>query len=107
MGIKRGLSQEGLVEYFFDAQVNPTSSISKFWFEVDERDGSRPIRVDNDGEGLVIDQDTILFDPGRSSFFGAGDDTPMVNIVVAVSHIQPTKELWGLILLLFSVAHEC
>ena len=44
-----------------------TSSVSKFWFEIDEGNGSTPALVDNDGAGLFIKQDTVLFDRVRSS----------------------------------------
>ncbi|KAH8804086.1 heme peroxidase [Flagelloscypha sp. PMI_526] len=51
--------------YRFSVLIDPNASISKFWFEV-EQDGKTTI-VDNDGEGYVIDQDILLFDPPRSS----------------------------------------
>ncbi|KAJ8077801.1 hypothetical protein PM082_002235 [Marasmius tenuissimus] len=87
MGVKHGISLDGLVEYFFDAKVNMTSSISKFWFEVDEGGGSLPVRIDNDGKGLLIDQDTVLFDPAQSSFFRE-NNSPMMNVIVAECKIK-------------------
>ncbi|KAK7045976.1 hypothetical protein VNI00_006971 [Paramarasmius palmivorus] len=55
------------IRYNFEALVDPESSISKFWFEIDEHDGSEKIVLNNGGDGYAIDQDTILFDPIRSS----------------------------------------
>ncbi|KAE9405955.1 heme peroxidase [Gymnopus androsaceus JB14] len=47
--------------YLFNATINSTSSISKFWFEINNNnDGSDPIIVDNDGSGFVIEQDPTL-----------------------------------------------
>jgi hypothetical protein len=54
-------------KYYFDTPINATTSISKFWFEVDEHDGTNPTVLDNGGTGYQIDQDHVLFDPVRSS----------------------------------------
>jgi len=70
------------VKYWFDTPVNATTSISKFWFEVDERDGSQVVVHDNGGTGYVIEQDRVLFNPKRSKVSAIG--TPGVNVVVAV-----------------------
>ncbi|KAK7040204.1 hypothetical protein VNI00_010010 [Paramarasmius palmivorus] len=60
----RGIN--GGTNYLFNATVNITSSISRFWFEVDENDGSAPVIVDNGGTGFEIDQDAVLLDMGRT-----------------------------------------
>ncbi|EEB91335.1 hypothetical protein MPER_10319 [Moniliophthora perniciosa FA553] len=78
----RGIT-EG-TQYTFSAKVNMTSSISKFWFEIDEGDGSGPIVVDNAGSGYVIDQDTVLLDLGRSKRIFTPDFSNPINFVVAV-----------------------
>ncbi|KIK56950.1 hypothetical protein GYMLUDRAFT_229970 [Collybiopsis luxurians FD-317 M1] len=52
--------------YPFNATINATSSISKFWFEINENDGSEPITVDNGGAGFVIDQDSVFVDVVRT-----------------------------------------
>ncbi|KAL0058418.1 hypothetical protein AAF712_014913 [Marasmius tenuissimus] len=79
MFAKRGFN--GHITYDFDVKVNATSSISKFWFTVDERDGSEHTLVDNfDGAGFVLDQEQFLFDPSRTGLMF----NPMVmNIVTA------------------------
>ncbi|KAE9393314.1 heme peroxidase [Gymnopus androsaceus JB14] len=46
--------------YLFNATINSTSSISKFWFEINNNDGSDPVVVDNGGSGFVIEQDPSL-----------------------------------------------
>ncbi|KAF7318837.1 Peroxidase [Mycena chlorophos] len=56
----------------FNASIDLVSSISHFWFEVDNNDGSAPFVVDNNGKNYTIDQDVVLFDPRRSSFTIAG-----------------------------------
>jgi len=69
-------------KYYFDTPINATSSIAKFWFEVDEKDGKKPTVLENGGSGYEIAQDKILFDPKRSSKpFFSGKTT----IVAAVS----------------------
>ncbi|KAJ7752376.1 hypothetical protein B0H16DRAFT_1459966 [Mycena metata] len=52
----------------FNATVDLATSISHFWFEVNDNDGSTPFIVDNHGANYTIDQDVLLFDPRRSSF---------------------------------------
>ncbi|KAJ3731712.1 heme peroxidase [Lentinula guzmanii] len=63
IGNVRGLTAN---RFLFNATINATTSISKFWFEVDENDGSDPIVVNNGGSGFVIEQDSIFIDNGRS-----------------------------------------
>ncbi|KAK1217999.1 hypothetical protein PQX77_019330 [Marasmius sp. AFHP31] len=90
MAVRRGLT--GFPTYRFDARLNTTNSISKFWFKVDEGDGSEPVLVDNDGAGLPIAQDDILFDTRRSSFFTNSNDL-MLNIVIAVRTDDATAKV--------------
>ncbi|KAJ3906338.1 heme peroxidase [Lentinula edodes] len=52
--------------YSFNATINASTSISKFWFEINENDGSDPIVVDNGGSGFVIEQDSVFIDNSRS-----------------------------------------
>ncbi|KAJ3794688.1 heme peroxidase [Lentinula aff. detonsa] len=63
IGNVRGLTAN---RFLFNATINATTSISKFWFEVHENDGSDPIVVNNGGSGFVIEQDSIFIDNGRS-----------------------------------------
>jgi hypothetical protein len=53
--------------YRFNAAIDLATSISHFWFEVNNNDGSAPLIVDNQGKNFVIDQDGLLFDPRRTS----------------------------------------
>ncbi|KAJ6472458.1 heme peroxidase [Mycena sanguinolenta] len=50
----------------FNASIDLATSISHFWFEVDNNDGSAPFTVDNHGGNFTIEQDVLLFDPRRS-----------------------------------------
>ncbi|KAJ3809546.1 heme peroxidase [Lentinula aff. lateritia] len=54
--------------YAFNATINATTSISKFWFEINENDGSDPVIVDNGGSGFAIEQDSMFIDISRSEF---------------------------------------
>ncbi|KAL0056932.1 hypothetical protein AAF712_016453, partial [Marasmius tenuissimus] len=77
----------GATSYFFKTNINMTTSLSKFWFEVDEGDGSTPTVVDkvSTGKVLTISQDTVLHDPARSQFIVDKDNIVIANdLVVAV-----------------------
>ncbi|KAI3619310.1 l-ascorbate oxidase [Moniliophthora roreri] len=81
--LMRGIT-EG-TQYTFSAKINMTSSISRFWFQINEGDGSEPVVVDNGGSGYVIDQDTVLLDLGRSKRIFTPDFSNPINFVVAAS----------------------
>lgn len=77
------------IKYSFGASINATASISKFWFEVDEGDGTTPTVEDNGGSGYVIDQDKVLFDVSRSSQYpSVGRNSAGYSIVVAVRSVS-------------------
>ncbi|KAJ7466521.1 heme peroxidase [Mycena latifolia] len=81
----------------FNAAIDLTTSISHFWFEVNDNDGSVPFIVDNNGANYTIDQDVLLFDPRRSSFtigglfmvVGVKDPSTSIN-VTALTTIDGT-----------------
>lgn len=52
------------MKYRFVASIDPSTSVSKFWFEVTEP-GASPVVLDNDGTGYEI-QDRVLFVPAKS-----------------------------------------
>ena len=54
-------------KYRFNTPINVTSSVSKFWFEVDENDGKEPQIHNNGGTGYEIQQDRVLFVPELST----------------------------------------
>ncbi|KAJ7748361.1 heme peroxidase [Mycena metata] len=72
----------------FNAAIDLTTSISHFWFEVNNNDGSAPFIVDNHGANFTIDQDVLVFDPRRSSFtiggsimvVGVKDPSSTINV---------------------------
>ena len=49
--------------YNFVVPIDTNASISKFWFKVDEMDGSAATTYDNGGSGYPLDQDQVLFVP--------------------------------------------
>ena len=81
--------------YSFNATINSTSSISKFWFEINNNDGSDPIVVDNGGSGFVIEQDpslTLFVDIMRSELILQSTSVSfneVIKVVVAVCSISP------------------
>ncbi|KAF8643780.1 hypothetical protein AX16_008799 [Volvariella volvacea WC 439] len=71
------------VNYHFVVPIQSEASISKFWFEVDEQDGSSATVYDNEGDGYVVQQDTILFVPGLSEVTFEGSQTRSTYRIVA------------------------
>jgi hypothetical protein len=67
----------------FNAAIDLATSISHFWFEVDNNDGSAPFVVDNHGANYSIDQDVVMYDPRRTSATIAG-----LIMVAAVRHLS-------------------
>ncbi|ESK95562.1 l-ascorbate oxidase [Moniliophthora roreri MCA 2997] len=73
-------------KYEFEAHINAASSIDKFWFEIDEHDGSPKAMVNNGGSGYKIENDQVLFDPVRSAFHvfpkctGNWDPTSIIQV---------------------------
>ncbi|KAG6848007.1 hypothetical protein H0H93_004236, partial [Arthromyces matolae] len=86
-------------KYSFSVQAPLNASISKFWFVVDENDGTEKTVVDNHGTGFVIEQDTVLFNPvltKRDSAFnylfvvGVRNDSSSSQIpVVSIQSYEP------------------
>ncbi|KAL0059902.1 hypothetical protein AAF712_013317 [Marasmius tenuissimus] len=90
MAVRRGLT--GFSTYEFDTKINMTSSASKFWFKIDEGDGTDPILVDNDGPGLPIQQDVLLFDRARTGSV-SDQSGSFLNLVLAVRTSDPTSKV--------------
>lgn len=67
-GLAERLGHPKMVRYWFEPTINPNSSISKFWFSVDEggRGRRRPDIYDNSGQGYPIDQDRVVYALGHS-----------------------------------------
>ncbi|KAJ6483281.1 heme peroxidase [Mycena sanguinolenta] len=66
----------------FTASIDLATSISHFWFEVNDNDGSAPFVVDNNGANYTIDQDVLLYDRQRtSSTFESGSAGRMIVAV--------------------------
>lgn len=72
-----------MLKYEFSAPIHAGTSVSKFWFEVDNLDGTDATVYDNGGGGYEIAQDRILFDPGRS-FHTFSSTFSGITLVVAV-----------------------
>ncbi|KAJ3906340.1 heme peroxidase [Lentinula edodes] len=82
IGNMQGLTAD---RYVFNATINPATSISKFWFEINENDGSDPIIVDNGGSGFVIEQDSVFVDDRRSeNVFVSPAFSEFTKVVVAI-----------------------
>ncbi|KAJ6483325.1 heme peroxidase [Mycena sanguinolenta] len=52
--------------HLFNASIDLATSISHFWYEVDDNDGSASFIVDNNGLNYTIDQDVLLYDLQRT-----------------------------------------
>ena len=71
-------------KYRFNTPINVTTSVSKFWFEVDENDGKKSQIYDNEGTGYEIQQDRVLFVPELST----NDLNKNFTVVVAVGFLS-------------------
>ena len=75
--------------YEFAVPIFANQSVSKFWFEVSEGNGSALIVYDNGGKGYVIPQDEVIYVPWLSTKQFASDGTGLVSngftIVAGVS----------------------
>ena len=75
--------------YDFAVPIFANQSVSKFWFEVNEGNGSALIVYDNGGKGYVIPQDEVIYVPWLSTKQFASDGTGLVSngftIVAGVS----------------------
>ncbi|KAF7342734.1 Peroxidase [Mycena sanguinolenta] len=76
----------------FNASIDLATSISHFWFEVDDNDGSAPFIVDNHGANFTIEQDVLLFDPQRS---GLNLTTFEFTMVVGVKDAPTSTSVTG------------
>ncbi|KAJ7747096.1 hypothetical protein B0H14DRAFT_3605461 [Mycena olivaceomarginata] len=56
----------------FNPPIDLATFILKFWFEVNNNNGSATFIVDNNGVNSTIEQDVLLFDPRRSNFSTGG-----------------------------------
>jgi hypothetical protein len=55
------------VSYSFVVPITASESISQFWFEVDEADGSSPTVYNKNGTNYIVDQDQVFFTPMLST----------------------------------------
>lgn len=55
------------VHYKFVVPITAAQSISKFWFEVDEHNGTTATVYNNEGDSYVVPQDQVVFVPTLST----------------------------------------
>ncbi|KAF8621504.1 hypothetical protein AX15_007736 [Amanita polypyramis BW_CC] len=55
------------IRYKFVVPINSTTSVSNFWFQVDERNGTHPTVYNNGGNGYELQQDQIISVPAMGS----------------------------------------
>lgn len=55
------------VHYQFVVPIDSRASVAKFWFEVDEHNGTSATVYNNNGDDYVIQQDQVMFVPTLSS----------------------------------------
>ncbi|KDR70676.1 hypothetical protein GALMADRAFT_880845 [Galerina marginata CBS 339.88] len=67
--------------YAFQVPLSANRSVSKFWFEVDEGDGSPATTYDNGGAGYLLD-DALIFAPYLSQLTFPGNQMKSQNLVV-------------------------
>ncbi|KIM38450.1 hypothetical protein M413DRAFT_241815 [Hebeloma cylindrosporum] len=84
--------------YDFAVPILANQSVSKFWFEVNEGNGSAPIVHDNGGDGYIFPQDEVIYVPWLSTRAFKADGAGLVSngftIVAGIrSELKPTKAM--------------
>ncbi|TFK76256.1 heme peroxidase [Pluteus cervinus] len=79
------------VKYNFVVPVDPSLSLSKFWFQVDEKNGSEPITYDNGGDGYSLEQDNIIFVPSLSGSSLLQDGNNYTLIAAVRASLAPAR----------------
>ncbi|KAG7098435.1 hypothetical protein E1B28_000387 [Marasmius oreades] len=84
--LTKGHGKTALQYTFMVDNIDPAKSIAKFWFEIDEKDGSPKTEVKNDdGSGYVVEEHDVLYDVTRSKInFSATQANFTSLIVIAV-----------------------
>jgi hypothetical protein len=73
--------------YSFSATLDSTTSISQFWFEVDENDGSGPKEVKSENGSAFPIEDRVFILPSKSCDRPNDEDatsTAVVNFAVSI-----------------------
>ncbi|KAJ3576656.1 hypothetical protein NP233_g302 [Leucocoprinus birnbaumii] len=81
------------VHYQFVVPIQGSESISKFWFEVDEHNGTSITAYNNGGSDYPVVQDQILFVPTLSSSYFQSNGTSAPKTKVETSGEAFTKVL--------------
>ncbi|KAG5653854.1 hypothetical protein H0H81_009933 [Sphagnurus paluster] len=86
-GKLRGVKE--FTNYEFRAQIPLGASVSKFWFTVDEGSGAKT--VENGGGRYEIEQDTVVYDPARTTIASAGVDGKVLVVGVRTEQAAGAK----------------
>lgn len=65
--------------YDFVVPIDPSVSISQFWFAVDDKNGKGATTYKNGGSGYVVGQDQVLFVPLLSHSVSVDDTTTNIS----------------------------
>ncbi|KAF6763396.1 heme peroxidase [Ephemerocybe angulata] len=89
------------IHYWFNPTIDPTTSISRFWFEVDEGTGGQPDLYDNGGAGFPIAQDKVIwardlsyYAPDRFSDHWWSFTVAIRNDAGAISNVSANVEVF-------------
>jgi hypothetical protein len=63
----------------FAVPIFANQSVSEFWFEVNEENGSAPIGYDDSGKGYIFPQDEVIYVPWLSTKQFTADGTWLVS----------------------------
>ncbi|PPR07939.1 hypothetical protein CVT24_001088 [Panaeolus cyanescens] len=72
--------------YPFQAPIQASRSVSRFWWEIDQGNGRNSIKIDNEGEQYPVVQDEIIYAPTLSNIGIVGSFPP--------GPIQPPIKRW-------------
>ncbi|KAG5653821.1 hypothetical protein H0H81_010289 [Sphagnurus paluster] len=86
-GNLRGVKE--FTDYEFRVEIPLGASVSNFWFTVDEGSGAKT--VENGGGRYEIEQDTVVYDPARTTIASAGVDGKVLVVGVRTEQAAGAK----------------
>jgi hypothetical protein len=91
-----------LDSYDIAVPITANQSIGKFWFVLDEHDGSGPQMLDNGGDGYLFPQDGVISVYELGSFNIVGNGSHLTNFTF-VTGVRLLCEILGRLLTLLQI----
>ncbi|KAF9051476.1 heme peroxidase [Panaeolus papilionaceus] len=93
--------------YSFKAPIEPSRSISRFWWEIEQEGGTKPVTIDNGGEKYPVLQDDIIHVTQLSNLLdSAADNNQRLDSYIIVVGIRDSLEPTRVHLDIFDYAYS-